>query len=935
MITVNILSRSHQHTNNSTIIRLLQWFDNIACMSAYINVNLSDDGKRIVVKSPVSPRELHLQGIDTYKSIPSKHGYACDFTADPVSMMGLTQQLYVIHNDAGNAFSVRFEDDAKKIIASSVKKLPKPYAYIDNNDGKVHALIPHTPLWDDMCRKAGMTSSRDGIRRVPSSRLRDFISLNDMLPKPFQVIINDDVSSAVHALIPAPYDGTDESLRKVGLDALDYVRTDAQPWSMRKASNRTVLEKMNAIGYNNLHDLIVNPPLRYIDRSSPLDVRDLIEGERATIVGTVIDVRQQSDRLYIVQVEDSRGGTLDCSFFNGKFVTRLYHVGDKVIVNGIYKPFYGRGGREYPQMQHPSIDFADIETMPVIPVYHQSGKHGVNSMMIMSCERELVDRLGDFRGPAWLEGAYGNADIADNDGNPIPKDSRMSYGRALKTMHCPSSMDELGKASDSLAFCELVQMMTIIEESRKGLKPTDGIAMQPTGALTSAYVDCLKYDLTGAQVRTLADIDNRMRAREPMHALLVGDVGSGKTTVIHEAALKAVEAGYQAVICAPTEILAMQLYDVFVGIVDKMADDAKSMIHPALHCHYKGKGSAKRRRENLQAIKDGTANVIFGTHSVFSDNVEWHDLGFIGIDEQHKFGAEQRSRLLNVRNDGKVPDMLMQTATPIPRSIAQMYYGDIAYMRLDELPAGRLPIDTQWVRMKGKQLLEDEDNPIWDDIIMEADAGHGTFIICPMVEDSPKLAAASVKSTYTQIDRLLGLGVNVGIVYGSQDKEEQADMIEKFRTGIIQVLVASSVVEVGVSCEQATRMIVLDANRFGLASLHQIRGRIGRGNLPSTCYLVANAYTPEAQKRMDAMTETLDGWKLSQKDLKNRGSGTLFGDSQSGGSDFLFADLVTNGRWIGEARKAALEVLASPQADEALKDSRAWFELTDNDIILS
>lgn len=912
-----------------------------------MSLKVSFDGERVIVSSNVNVfGKYDMDEIPGYRHETAKHGFMCSFQPNPISMTGLMQQLYLIHHDG---YPVDFNDDAKQVIAGNRVKLPHPM--IGLKDGKVIGMIPHTPMWDSLCRKSGASFRANMQVSIPPARIRDFLSLNSMLPDAFKIKANDDVLAMVHAPIPAPYDGSDESLRHVDLDALDYVRLDAQPWNMREKKG-TMLEKMHKMGYGNLHDLIVRPPLRYIDRSEPVDIRDLIDGERATIIGKVLSVgaASHSDKLILLTVEDRNGCTIDCSFFNAKYLTRIYHTGDDVIINGVYKPYYTKYGDVKPQMQHPQIDFADVDSMPVIPVYRQSGSIGVNSWMITACERELVDRLGDFRGPKWLEDAFMNAELDDENGNRIPMDGRMPYGEALKTMHAPRSMDDLRKADDSLSFCELVQMMTIIENDRRGEKPVEGISMRTTGELTGAYVDCLKYDLTGAQARVIRDIDNRMRSPEPMHALLVGDVGSGKTTVIHMAALKAVEAGKQAVICAPTEILARQLYDVFIDIIAHMPMAMQSRIHPILHSSYKdqslklidewerngGQGkkpsAAGLKRANLKAMESGDANVVFGTHSVLNDDIKWHDLCFVGIDEQHKFGAEQRSRLLKVRDDGKVPDMLMQTATPIPRSIAQVFYGNIAYMHLDELPAGRLPIGTEWVKMKGKDLLEDKYNEIWHDIQGEANIGHGTFIICPMVEESEKLAAASVKTTYDTVKGIL-TGVKIGLVYGSQPKDEQAEMIDRFRKGEIQVLVASSVVEVGVSCEQATRMIVLDANRFGIASLHQIRGRIGRGNLPSTCYLVSMAFTQDAQNRMEALTETLDGWKLSQKDLKNRGAGTLFGESQSGSSDFMFADLIANGRWINAARAAALKALDSPYAMQAVNDSRAWFGLTDGNIL--
>jgi ATP-dependent DNA helicase RecG len=240
------------------------------------------------------------------------------------------------------------------------------------------------------------------------------------------------------------------------------------------------------------------------------------------------------------------------------------------------------------------------------------------------------------------------------------------------------------------------------------------------------------------------------------------------------------------------------------------------------------------------------------------------------------------------------------------------------------------------MKYRGSQLLSDVDNPIWKDIISEARQGHGTFIICPMVDDSPKVDAASVKESYAVVNQIMSShSIRCSMVYGSQAEDEQHQAIEDFKAGRTQVLVASSVVEVGVSCEHASRMVILDANRFGLASLHQIRGRIGRGTIQSVCYLVGVAYTQSAINRMDAITSTLDGWSLSKADLKNRGAGTLLRDAQSGSSDFRYADLVDNADWISEARRIADDIIESPKSAEALRDSRKWFGMSSDDAILS
>jgi ATP-dependent DNA helicase RecG len=271
----------------------------------------------------------------------------------------------------------------------------------------------------------------------------------------------------------------------------------------------------------------------------------------------------------------------------------------------------------------------------------------------------------------------------------------------------------------------------------------------------------------------------------------------------------------------------------------------------------------------------------------------------------------------------------MQTATPIPRSMAQVLFGDITYIALDELPAGRIPIETVWVKKKGEQVINDKWESIWKDVNREATLGHGTFIVAPMVEDNEKLAAASVKKTFKRLQEILP-DVTIGMVYSSQKKDEQDSTIEGFKNGTIDVLVASSVVEVGVSCEKATRMIILDANRFGLASLHQIRGRIGRSNLKSVCYLVGMPFNQVAQKRLQVMVDTLNGWELSKTDMMNRGMGSLFGTAQSGTSDLMFADLSENAKWINETRTEARSILQSSRVQEAIDDARKYFGVEDD-----
>lgn len=777
-------------------------------------------------------------------------------------------------------------------------------------------VIPRIPMYVDLMRELQASPQADGSWNVPVGRIRDLVTYNDdMLPSYAKLKIGDRLRAMVSQPLPKPYDGSAESLREIPLSALHTVTGQSQSWTALSKNNASIEEKFHSLGVDNLYDLLMLAPDRYIDRSEPQPIFDLIEGETAIVVGKITDLKTPSQKVFVIVMEDDYGDTIELSFFNqARWLKNKYRVGDSIIATGVYKPWHAPNGYySKPQIAQPQIDMvASAGALPVMPVYDRGRKVGLTSGVIMHCEQELVSRLGDkFRGPRWA------CEILEkNSLDAVP------YGDALKTMHLPKDTKAMDRAKSALAFIELVDLMMVIENEKRDIVEKKGIAQKSDGALLEAYKKCLPYDLTGAQKRVVGEITKQMESSGRLHALLVGDVGSGKTTVMHLAALKSVDAGHQAVVFAPTEILAHQLYDVFMKIYEKMPEDARERIHPVYHAGYKGKGSTHRRNENVKAIKNGEANLIFGTQSVL--NVKYHDLGFFGVDEQHKFGAKQRSTLLEIRDDDKTPDLLMQTATPIPRSMAQVYYGDLTFLELDELPAGRQPITTEWVRLRGSDLLKDRTSKVWADVVLESRKGHGTFVVCPMVEDSPKLAASSVKKTLEQLKSMLP-GVKIEAVYGSQKKDEQDAIIEKFKNSEIDVLVASSVVEVGVSCEKATRMVILDANRFGIASLHQIRGRVGRSDLKSVCYLVASPFASTASRRMEAMTKTLDGWELSKTDLANRGAGSLFGTAQSGKSDLHYASLGEHSSMIEPAREEANVLLESKDRDVLVADAIKYF----------
>lgn len=846
-----------------------------------------------------------------------------EFTLTPVVALSVRDCVTEARRN-GAVIEYTSEDD-KTVLREAVARNVRPSLEWDPKNSRIVAVFPQTERYKKIMRTVYASPRADQSWSIPVTSSDDLLALNADLPSKMQFTVSAELDAIIHAPLPDPYDGSSESLREIPVSVLRVVQADNQPFALRKASRLSIAEKLAVMDVHSLYDLLMLRPRRYIDRSDPQDIRDLIEGESATIVGTVVEWKHPSTHLSVMVVRDKRGQSIQCSFFNaGRWFEEHYKSGDDVIVTGVYKPWRSYGGYTVDQIAQPQVDPIEAAgATPIMPIYSTPAKAALSSMIVMRCEQELVSRLGDkFRGPAWADPALKANGITG-----------ASYGDALKIMHFPSDGHAKTDAEAALAFCEIVQLLVWIESHRTLGSDSKGVSNASDGKYASAYVDSLPYKLTGAQEHVTGEILKTMESDRPLHALLVGDVGSGKTTVMHMAALNAVNAGHQAVICAPTEILATQLYQVFMKILKTMPAPVRGKIHPILHAGYKGKGSGKRRRENMDGVADGTINMIFGTHSVL--NLTYHDLSFVGVDEQHKFGAAQRSRLLEVRSDGRVPDFLMQTATPIPRSMAQVYYGDVQYLALDELPAGRQPIVTRWVKQKGSHVVADGDDPIWKDCLGEVGKGHGVFVVCPMVSDSEKVDAASVRKTEKDLKAFMPGGVTIAAVYGGQDRVKQEQIISDFKDGSVNVLVASSVVEVGISCDLATRMVILDANRFGLASLHQIRGRIGRSSLPSVCWLVAMPFNDTGASRMQAMVDTMDGWKLSKTDLRNRGTGSLFGTAQSGKSDLMYANLVRDARWITPARQVARSILTSAGADLAIEDSRRYFAITEDQEILS
>ena len=396
-----------------------------------------------------------------------------------------------------------------------------------------------------------------------------------------------------------------------------------------------------------------------------------------------------------------------------------------------------------------------------------------------------------------------------------------------------------------------------------------------------------------------------------------GYVVTHNTVISQLSCMQALDNGYQSVLAAPTEVLAIQLHETFKNVIEMMPEDKRPTI-----AFLGGALKAKEKREVLKYVKSGDIDILIGTHAVLNKNIEFRNLGLIVIDEQQKFGKAQREALLNSRADGLKPDLLAQTATPIPRSTAQAFYGDINLISLKGKPKGRIEITTKWIKEDPRSITKNKDEDMWKDIKDEVSKGHQAFVVVPMVNESKKMDSASVEGAYKDLKKNLK-GVRVGFTHGSLKKAEQHEAMEQFRNKELDVLVASTVIEVGVDVPNATRVIILSADRMGASSLHQIRGRVGRSNLESICYLVSKGETIASQRRLQALVDSTDGFEIAQVDLSTRGEGDLFGERQAGESSLRFSNLVNHSKLIDQAQKIADKIYNGEYRDVALKDAGA------------
>ena len=633
---------------------------------------------------------------------------------------------------------------------------------------------------------------------------------------------------------------------------------------------------LNKLGINNLEDLITYYPRNYEDRGKPKTISELVDGEEALISAFVVarmsEVRIRKNLTLCKVVVRDETGTAQITWYNQSYLKNSLKVNER------YK-FYGKVSNKYGKIDIQSPVFEPEgetkKTGKIIPIYPLTYSLSQNTI------RKIIENgLSEVNGkleetiPEYLLEKYSLCDI----------------NTAISKIHFPDNFAEFNLARKRLVFEELLSMqLALLSLKNKYEVKKTGIAFDKSAKM-SDVIDNLPFKLTGAQARVLEEIDSDMEKDRPMNRLLQGDVGSGKTVIALIAAYKAVKSGYQAAIMAPTAILASQHLETFLDILGNTGIRCELLISAI---------TKKKKEELLGRLERGEIDIIIGTHALLEENVKFNKLGLVVTDEQHRFGVRQRAIIAEKGNN---PDVLVMTATPIPRTLALILYGDLDISIIDELPPNRKKIETFAV----KKDMEQRVNAF---VSKNIDEGRQCYIVCPLVEENEEINAKSVMEIFEEYKTKIFPNYKVEYLHGKMKQKEKDAIMEEFKNGNINILISTTVIEVGVNVPNANIMIIQNAERFGLAQLHQLRGRVGRGEHQSYCILKYEGNSRIIKERMDVITKTNDGFVISEKDLELRGSGEFFGTRQHGIPEFKIANLFEDMTILKGVQAVALSII--------------------------
>jgi ATP-dependent DNA helicase RecG len=690
-----------------------------------------------------------------------------------------------------------------------------------------------------------------------------------------------------------------------------------------------IAEVLAGKGIYTVGDLLHYLPFRYEDRLNPRGIAELRAGEMATVVAEVRNSGLfRTRKMPIFQLTVGQGRTrLRCLWFNATYLQDKFVPGQMIALYG--KVEEDDRSREL-QIIQPQFEILGEPS---------DGEDGAEKKMAESLEIGRIVPIYEATGrltPRWFRKAIRTAldNLAPDMPDPIPAAVRGHMGlisprAALWNVHWPEPGESLEQLQSSrtpahvrMIFDELFFVELGLELKKRQLKAETGIAFRLDDRARAAIKKILPFHPTAAQKRVLKEIAGDMEKPYPMRRLLQGDVGSGKTIVAFEAAIIAIENGYQVALMAPTEILAQQHYFSARRILENAGYRIVLLT---------GSLEADRKREIRRHIAQGNAQLVIGTHALLEEKVEFGNLGLVIVDEQHRFGVMQRLKLMKKSGEGTgedhvgaalgrpaehssaeaapEPDVLVMTATPIPRTLALTLYGDLDLSVLDELPPGRTPIVTKCVS-------DDQSPKIWDFVRKQVSAGNQAYVVYPVIAENEESELKAAIKMYRELSGVVFKDLKVGLLHGRLDTELKDQVMRMFQSGELQILVATTVIEVGVDVPAASVMVIEHAERFGLSQLHQLRGRIGRGAAKSYCVLMTGGkVTEEAERRLKAMVDTNDGFKIAELDLELRGPGEFFGTKQAGLPSFRVANIIRDHELLEAAKREAAGVLAGPNAE--------------------
>ena len=653
-------------------------------------------------------------------------------------------------------------------------------------------------------------------------------------------------------------------------------------------------EDLNRLGINTVEDILYYLPRRYEDRSDFTLIKDLKTGEYQAVKGEVLTmgarVTKKGTSLFQIALGD-KTGVIYCVWFNQYFLKKVFKTGQELVLYGKVERYdkLQINHPEYEILKEEAFDRQSLSMGRIVPVYPLT--HDISQRYMRYLTHEGINLF--------------SSSLRECIPTPIRARKRLVDSNfAIRNIHFPNSFDNLDRAYKRLVFEEFFILQTALALKKKNIKTdASGIEHAVDEKLPDLFKKLFPFDLTASQLEAIKEIERDMTSPKPMNRLLEGDVGSGKTAVAVYALLLAAQNGYQAAIMAPTEILARQHYINISELLMPLGVNVRLLVSGI---------EPDKKIAIKEEIKTGEADIIIGTHAIIWEDVEFKKIGLVVIDEQHKFGVTQRHVL---RKKGQSPDVLIMTATPIPRTLALTVYGDLDISAIRELPSGRLPITTYAVEEENRQR-------IYDFLREEIKKGRQAYIVYPRIwsgtDKAISLEAASrgktdeLKSAARMFNKLqeeIFPDLKIGLVHGRMKVKEKDEIMKKFKNKKIDILVSTTVIEVGIDVPNASTMVVENAERFGLSQLHQLRGRIGRGEYPSYCILLGNPKTESARKRFDTMAETQDGFKVAEEDLELRGPGEFFGTKQHGLPELRFGNILKDFQIMEEARAEAFSLI--------------------------